>query len=68
MVAALAAGSVPRENPTKIWAGNGTGSQCAICGSTLTPTDVEYEGLLEAAQRIAARVLAEGLLHQPDPV
>jgi hypothetical protein len=30
-------------------------------------TDVEYEALLEAAQRIATRVLAEGLLHQPDP-
>jgi|tagenome__1003787_1003787.scaffolds.fasta_scaffold20965662_2 hypothetical protein len=30
-------------------------------------TDVEYEALLEAAQRIARRVLAEGLLHQPDP-
>jgi hypothetical protein len=30
-------------------------------------TDVEYEALLEAARRIAARVLAEGLLHQPDP-
>jgi len=30
-------------------------------------TDVEYEALLEAAQRIAHRVLAEGLLHQPDP-
>jgi hypothetical protein len=30
-------------------------------------TDVEYEALLETAQRIASRVLAEGLLHQPDP-
>ncbi|HET6847503.1 MAG TPA: hypothetical protein VFH74_01515 [Gaiellales bacterium] len=30
-------------------------------------TDVEHEALLEAAQRIAKRVLAEGLLHQPDP-
>ena len=30
-------------------------------------TDVEFEALLESAQRIAGRVLAEGLLHQPDP-
>jgi hypothetical protein len=29
-------------------------------------SDVEYDSLLEHAQRIATRVLAEGLLHQPD--
>jgi hypothetical protein len=29
--------------------------------------DAEYEALLETAQRIARRVLAEGLLHVPDP-
>jgi hypothetical protein len=29
-------------------------------------SDVEYDSLLEHAQRIAKRVLAEGLLHQPD--
>ena len=43
MTAALAAGTVPRDNPVKMWAGTGTGSQCVICGERLRPNDVEYE-------------------------
>jgi hypothetical protein len=31
-------------------------------------TDLEYESLLESAQHLATAVLAEGLLHRPDPV
>jgi hypothetical protein len=31
-------------------------------------TDAEYEALLDTAQRMAKAVLAEGLLHRPDPV
>jgi len=52
VVAALAAGRVPRENPTKLWAGNGTGSHCAICGAILTPTDVEYEVEFASGQEL----------------
>ncbi len=43
--------------------GLGTLAVSSRCACT---TDVELESLLEAAQRIASRVLAEGLLHQPD--
>jgi len=40
---ALTTGAVPRDKPAKIWAGNGTDKQCAICGATMRAADVEYE-------------------------
>ena len=40
---ALSAGTVPRDNPAKMWAGNGTNTPCAICGVTMRAADIEYE-------------------------
>ena len=43
MIAALSAGTLPREHPVKIWAGVGTRTRCALCGDTTTPAGTEYE-------------------------
>ena len=43
VIKALTAGTVPRDKPAKIWAGNGTDKRCAICGVTMRAADVEYE-------------------------
>jgi hypothetical protein len=50
---ALASGTVPRERPVKVWAGNGSGkSVCVVCERTLTPRDVEYELEFESRQSV----------------
>jgi hypothetical protein len=43
VIEALDAGTLPRDQPVKVWAGTGTERPCAACGSTLTPGDVEFE-------------------------
>lgn len=39
----LAAGTLPREDPVKLWLGLGTGARCAACDETLRRSDSEYE-------------------------
>ena len=36
-------GTLPRDEPTKMWVGNGSGRSCDACGQPITPTDIEYE-------------------------
>ena len=43
VIAALCAGTLPREDPLRVWAGVGTDTRCALCGDRTTPTSVEYE-------------------------
>ena len=38
----------------------------AVVSRYLCTTDIEFDALLAQAQHIAQRILAEGLLHQPD--
>ena len=40
---ALTSGTLPREQPAQLWAGNGTEKRCVACGSTLKPADIEFE-------------------------
>ncbi len=40
---ALTSGTLPREQPAQVWAGNGTEKRCAACGSMLRRADVEFE-------------------------
>jgi mRNA-degrading endonuclease toxin of MazEF toxin-antitoxin module len=48
----LRVGTLPREAPIKVWAGNGTGRPCFVCACTLTPRDVEYELEFETRQAV----------------
>ena len=41
--AALTAGLLPRERPTGVWGGNGTGERCAVCGHVIDMAEMELE-------------------------
>ena len=34
---------LPYEEPTRTWAGHGTGALCNFCGIAIKPHDIEYE-------------------------
>jgi hypothetical protein len=40
---ALRAGKLPRRDPNRTWGGNGVNAPCTICGTPVTPDQVEYE-------------------------
>ena len=40
---AIRIGIVPREKPRKVWVGAGTDKHCAVCGTRLRVSDIEYE-------------------------
>lgn len=39
----IAAGRLPRNAPTRSWAGFGTGVPCALCGARIAPSEPEIE-------------------------
>jgi len=39
----LHTGTLPREDPLKLWAGIGTGKPCAVCEKQILPSQTEYE-------------------------
>ena len=39
----LESGHLPCAEVKKVWAGQGTGSHCAACGTRVDPTEIEYE-------------------------
>ena len=36
-------GTLPRDEPTKMWVGKGSGSLCDVCDQPITSTEIEYE-------------------------
>jgi hypothetical protein len=47
----IRAGELPDELPKSVWAGNGGGDPCALCGKHVRGDDVEYE-VLDSADRV----------------
>jgi hypothetical protein len=43
---------LPYEEPTRTWAGHGTGALCNFCGETIKPQDIEYEVELVTAMNV----------------
>ena len=41
--AKLLDGAFPRERPTTMWGGYGTGGPCAVCDESILPAEIEYE-------------------------
>jgi len=39
----LDAGTLPRDEPVKLWAGRGTGKPCTACEKAILPSQTEYE-------------------------
>ena len=48
--AGIRAGTLPDRFPTFTWAGSGDGTQCVVCGLTVTGDEIEVEFELEADQ------------------
>jgi len=40
---AIRAGNLPLRSPDKLWGGPATGNQCAVCGVSTTPGQMELE-------------------------
>jgi hypothetical protein len=40
---AIQAGRLPKRQPERVWAGPGSGACCAICGTSTTADEVEFE-------------------------
>ena len=40
---------LPYEEPTRTWAGHGTGALCNFCGAAIKSLDIEYEDELVTA-------------------
>ena len=53
----LDAGTLPREDAVKLWAGMGSGNACIVCDQPIDSTQAEYE--LEYDERPAIRLHAE---------
>ncbi len=47
----IRAGELPDELPKSIWAGNGGGDPCALCGKHVGRNDVEYE-IMDSMDRV----------------
>jgi len=45
----IAKRELPREAPSRIWGGYGTGKLCSLCDKAIQAHDVEYEALLIGA-------------------
>jgi hypothetical protein len=41
--AALNAATIPRESPTGLWGGNGSGESCPVCGQRIDASEMELE-------------------------
>ena len=39
----LDAGTLPSQDPTKVWTGRGRGNLCAACDQVILPPEVEFE-------------------------
>ena len=46
----LRAGTLPREDPVKLWVGVGSGALCAVCEHRILPSEPEYEPEFRDAQ------------------
>jgi hypothetical protein len=42
----------PYRQPVRIWAGNGTGATCSLCGFPIQANEIEYELVLPSTERI----------------
>ena len=40
---AMQAGNLPKRSPDELWGGPATGARCAVCGTSITPGEVELE-------------------------
>ena len=47
---AMQAGLIPRERPTGLWGGHGSGERCAVCGHIVEPSEMELEIEFAAAE------------------
>jgi hypothetical protein len=43
---------LPYEEPTRTWAGHGTGALCNFCGEAIKPHEIEYEVELVTAMNV----------------
>jgi hypothetical protein len=43
----IRAGLLPPQEPARVWAGHGRGEVCALCDSTISSKDLQYEFELE---------------------
>jgi hypothetical protein len=60
--AALNAATIPRESPTGLWGGNGSGESCPVCGQCVDASEMELEMEFAVASTIGVR---EFHLHLP---
>jgi len=44
----IRAGRLPPQEPARVWAGHGSGEVCALCDSTISSKDLQYEFELES--------------------
>jgi hypothetical protein len=47
---ALNSGQIPRERPSGLWGGNGSGETCPVCGHLIDATEMELEVEFESAE------------------
>ena len=57
----LATGTLPLEDPVKLWAGHGRGQPCAACEQPILEAQVEYEPQYEGRQPIRLHAGCHGL-------
>jgi hypothetical protein len=48
----LRTGSLPCDEPTSTWGGNGSGHHCVVCRERIDETEVEYEVDLPSAKSL----------------
>src|SRR5260370_14378733 len=59
----LCAGTLPREEASKTFAGYGTGAPCAGCDLAIQPTDVEHELIFEDKRSFAFHIACVNIWH-----
>jgi hypothetical protein len=62
--AALKEGLIPRDRPTGLWGGNGSGELCPVCGHAVERVEMELEVEFGIAE-VGVRGVREFHLHLP---
>jgi hypothetical protein len=60
----IAMGQLPRETPTRMWGGKGTGQVCALCDKAIERDEVEFEvehRIGETAQMLRFHLVCESI-------
>jgi hypothetical protein len=60
----IQAGKLPVTAPVKIWAGQGKGASCDVCGEAILPTDIEYETEMAGAKSFRFHNKCLGVWHE----